>query len=118
MVSNCLFKLSVSRTSRVPFLNGGCFRSPSCHLGYIGLTHKATFMPTYAQKASSDPVKLPMESQRLHLSLLPLWHFVLRGVWSLLNFEGDEHLHLVTGIIRETIHFPHSSENRVTNLHC
>lgn len=74
-----------------------CFRSPSCRLDYTALTPKATFMPTYTQKASSDPVKLSLESPSLCPSLLPLWHSVLRSIWSLLNFGGGQHLHLVMG---------------------
>lgn len=48
-----------------------CFKSLSCHLDYIGLTSKAMFMSPCAHKASSDPMKLSLESQSFYIQPPP-----------------------------------------------
>lgn len=70
------------------------FQITILHLDYIGLTSKAMFMPTYAHKASSDPIKLSLESQSFYIQSPPA--LALCSILSLLSLGADYHLNLIT----------------------
>lgn len=118
IVSNCLFKFSLSKASKVYFLNGGTIVSdPLLSLLVISAWHPKHFHANlHTWNLPLTPWNSPWSLKSLHFYLC-LRHSVLHSIGTCWNLGEISTFILLQVFIREAIHFP-CSENRVTNLHC